>query len=159
MKQLHAFHLSHAGRQRVRYRARALDADSHPFEVGRSAIRDRAKVQIFLPSNLSIDGSCSLPSSQSSSPAPAIIGLCNVRGLFSLVSETCAKVAASASARIAEHFRQLFNPVVPASGTGIEIEGLGRRLVRDTHAEPDSDISITHTLDRTVGGLPGLPNW
>jgi hypothetical protein len=158
MKQLHAFHLSHAGRQRVRYRARAFDSDCHPFEVGRPAIRARAKYGYLLPSDLSTDGSCSLPSSQSSFPAPAIIGLCNVRGLFSLLSETCANVAASASARIAEHFRQLLDPVVPASGTGIEIEGLGQRLVRDAHAEPDSDVSTTHTLDRTSGGLPGFPN-
>jgi hypothetical protein len=64
---------------------------------------------------------------------------------------------ASASARIAEHFRQLLDPVVPTFGTGIEIEGLGRRLVRDAYG-PDSDISITHTLDRTSGGLSGFPN-
>jgi hypothetical protein len=65
---------------------------------------------------------------------------------------------ASASARIAEHFHQLLDPVVPTSGTGIQIEGLGRRLVRDAYAGPDSDISITHTLDRTSGELPGFSN-
>ena len=140
MKQPHAFHLSHAGRQRVRYRARAFDSECHPFEVGRSAIRVRAKPGYLLPSH---DGSSSLPSSQSSSPATAIVALCNVSELFSVLFETCAHVAASASGRIAEHFRQLLDPVIPASGTGIEIEGLGRRLVRDAYAEPDGDIS-TH---------------
>ena len=157
MKQLHAFHLDHTGRQRVRYRARGFNSDCHPFEVGRSVIRVRAKYGNSLLSDLNTDGSCALPSSQSSSSAPAIIGLCNVRGLFSLLFETCANVVASASARIAEHFRQLLDPVVPTFGTGIEIEGLGRRLVRDAYG-PDSDISITHTLDRTSGGLSGFPN-
>jgi hypothetical protein len=158
MKQLHAFHPCHAGRQRARYRARAFNSDCHPFEIGRSAIRARAKCERLLPPDLSTDGTCSSPSSQSSSPAPASIGLCNVRRLFSLLSETCAHVVASASAAIAEHFRQLLDPVVPASCLGIEIEGLGRRLVRDAHAEPDSDISNTHTLDHNSGGLPGFPN-
>ena len=148
MKQLNVFYLSHAGRQRVRYRARAFNSDCHPFEIGRSAIRGRAKCGFLLASDLSTNSSCSLPSSQSSSPAPAIIGLCDVRRLFSLLSETCANVVASASARIAEHFRQLLDPVVPASGTGIEIEGLGRRLARDAHAEPDSDVSTTHVSSK-----------
>ena len=157
MKQLDAFHLSHPGRQRVRYRAHAFNSDCHPFEVGRSVIRVQAKHGNLLPSDLSTDDSCSLPSSQSSFHAPAIIGLCNVQGLFSLLSEICTNVVASASARIAEHFRQLLDPVVPTSGTGIEIEGLGRRLVRDAYAGPDSNISITHTRDRTSAGFPAPP--
>ena len=148
VKQPHAVHLSHTGRQPVRYRARAFNSDCHPFEVGRSAIRVRAKYGYLLPPDLSTDGSCSSPSSQSSSLAPAIIGSSKVRGLLSLLSETCANVVASASARIAEHFRQLLDPVVPASGTGIEIEGLGRRLARDAHAEPDSDVSTTHVSSK-----------
>jgi len=79
--------------------------------------------------------------------------LCKVGWLFSLLSETCANVAESASARIAEQFHQLLEPMVPTSGTGIEIEGLGERLVRDAHAEPDSDILGKHTLDRTSTNL------
>jgi hypothetical protein len=158
MKQLHAFHLDYTGRQRVRYRARAFNSDCHPFEVGRSVIRVQAKYGNLLLSDLSTDGPRSLSASQSSSSAPAIIGLCNVRWLFSLLSKTCTNVVASASARIVEHFRQLLDPVVPTSGTGVKIEGLGRRLVRDVYAGPDSNISITHTLDRTSGGLPGFPN-
>jgi hypothetical protein len=134
-------------------RARAFNSDCHPFEVGRSAIRVRAKYGYSLPPDLSTDGSCSSPSSQSSSLAPAIIGSCKVRGLFSLLSETCANVVASASARIAEHFRQLLDPVVPTLGPRIEIEGLGRCLVRDAHAEPDSDISTTPTLDRVSSSV------
>jgi hypothetical protein len=141
MKRLHSFHLSHAGRQRVRYRARAFNSDCHLFEVGRSAIGIRAKCGYVPASDLSTDGPCSLPSSQTSSPTPEIIGLCDVGGLFSRLSETCANVVASASARIVEHFRQLLDPMVAASGTSIEIEGLGRRLVRDAHAEPGSDGS------------------
>ena len=153
MKRLNPFHLSHAGRQRIRYRARAFNTDSHPFEVDRSAIRVRAKYGVLVPPDLSTDSSCSLPSSPSSSLAPAIIGLRKVRWLFSLLSETCANVVKSASARIAQHFHQLLEPMVPTSGTGIEIEGLGERLVRDAHAEPDSDILGKHTLDRTSTNL------
>ena len=153
MKRLNPFHLSHAGRQRIRYRARAFNTDSHPFEVDRSAIRVRAKYGVLVPPDLSTDSSCSLPSSLSSSLTPAIIGLCKVGWLFSLLSETCANVVESASARIAEHFGQLLEPMVPTSGTGIEIEGLGERLVRDAHAEPDSDILGKHTLDRTSTNL------
>ena len=158
MKPRYAFYLSHAGRQRVRYRARAFNSDCHPFGVGRSVGRIRAKYGNLLLSDLRTDGSCSLLSSQSSSSAPAIMGLCNVRGLFSLLSETCANVVASASALIAEHFRQLLDPVVPTSGTGIEIEGLGRRLIRDAYAGPDSNISIMHTLGRASGSLPSFPS-
>jgi len=153
MKQLHAFDLSRAGGQRVRYRARVFNSDCHPFELGRSAIRVCANYGYLLPLELSSDGSCSLSSSQPSSPARAIIGLSKVRRRFSLLSETCANVVGSASARIAEHFRQLLDPVVPTSGTGIEIEGLGGRLVRNAHAESDSDILSTHTLDRTSTNL------
>jgi hypothetical protein len=76
-----------------------------------------------------------------------------VQGQVSLLSETCDNVVESASARIAEHFHQLLEPMVPTSGTGSEIEGLGERLVRDAHAEPDSNILSTHTPDRTSANL------
>ena len=109
--------------------------------VGHS--RPRQVRKLLLP-DLSTDGSCSLPSSQSSSSAPAI-DLCNVRGLFSLLSETCANVVASASARIAEHFRQLLEPVVPTSGTGIEIAGLGRR---DCNGDGSPHVTLH------AGGVP-----
>ena len=140
MRQLHAFHLSQAGRQRVRYRARAFNSDCYPFETGRSAVRVRAT------DLSSTDGSCSLPPSQSSPRVRAVLGLRNARRLISLLSDTCAHVLASASARIAEHFCQLLDPVLFASGTVIEIEGLGGRLVRDTHAEPDDDILTTPAI-------------
>jgi hypothetical protein len=49
-------------------------------------------------------------------------------------------------ARTAEHFRQLLDPVFSASGTVIEIEGLGGRLIRDAHAEPNDDALTTPAI-------------
>jgi hypothetical protein len=125
MRQLHAFP---AQSRWPRYRARAFNSDCYPFETGRSAVRVRARNR-YLPTSDSsnADGSCSLPP----------------RRLISLLSDICAHVLASASTPIAEHFRQLLDPVLSASGIGIEIEGLGQRLVRDAHAEPHDDILTT----------------
>jgi hypothetical protein len=130
MRQLHASHLSHAVRQRARYPTPLFNLDWHPFKAVRSAIRVRAKNGYLSTSDLITDGSCSLPSSQPTSR--------DVRKLFSSLSDTCVFVLASASARIAEHFRQLLDPMISASGTDIAIEGLGGRLARDTHDEPDA---------------------
>jgi len=126
--------LHDAGRPQTRYRARAFDSDCHPFEAGRPIVR--------VDSNLSTDGSCSLPSGQSSARASEIIGLLDVRRLLSLLSDICAQVLTRASALTAEYFRQFLDPVLSASG--IEIKGLGRRLIRDAHAEPGA----IHALER-----------
>jgi hypothetical protein len=129
-------------RAQIRYRVRAFDSDRHPFKRGRSAIRVRPKNAYLGISDLSTDGSCSLPSDQSSVRASEIIGLFNVRRLFSLLCDICNQALAHASAPIAEYFRQFLDPVVSASG--IEIKGLGRRLIRDAHAEPDA----IHALEK-----------
>ena len=121
--------LHHAGRPLTRYRARAFDSDRHPFKAGRSAIRVRAKNGYLLTSNLSTNSSCSLASGQSSARASEIIHAFNVTRLFSSLFNSCARLLTSGSA---EYFRQRLDPVVSASG--IEIEGLGRRLVRDAYA-------------------------
>jgi len=143
MRQLHACHLSRAGRQRARYRAHAFNSDCHPFETGRSTVPVRARSRCLPTADLS-STSCSLLPSQSSSRARAVLG--KARRLISLLSDTSAHVLASVSAGIAEHFRQLLDPVLSASGTVIEIEGLGGRLVRDAHAEPDDAILTTPAL-------------
>jgi hypothetical protein len=145
MKQLH-----HAGRPQTRYRARAFDSDCHPIKAGRSAIRVRPTNGYLLTSNLSIDGSCSLPSGQSSVRASEILGSFNVRRLFSPLSDICTHVLTHASTRTAEYFRQFLDPVVSASG--IEIKGLGRRLIRDAHAEPDT----IHALEKNPQSLHRL---
>jgi len=157
MKRLNTFRLSHAGQQRIRYRARAFNSDYHPFQVDRSAIRVRAKYGFLPPSDLSTNSSCSLPSSSSSFLAPTILGLCKVWWLFSFLSKTCTNLVEDTSARIAEEFRQLLDPMVLTSGTGIEIEGLGARLVRDAHTEQDSDLLSMHTRYRTSTNLCRRP--
>jgi hypothetical protein len=154
MKQLHAFDLGHAGRPQIRYRARAFDSD-HPFKAGRSAIRVRAKNGCLVASNLS------MPSRQSSVRASEIRGIFKVRRLFSLLSDICARVMTGTSAGSAEYFRQFLDPVV--SPSGIEIEGLGRRLIRDAHAEPDTidvfpllaDFNFTAAAQKTAAVIAG----
>ena len=47
----------------------------------------------------------------------------------------CANVFVGASAKLAEYCRQLLDPIVSPSDTGIDIEGIGARLMRDGHAE------------------------
>jgi hypothetical protein len=127
-----AFRLGPASGPQIRYRARAFNSDCYPLKAGRSAIRVRAKNGYLLTSNLSTDGSCSLPPGQSSVRTSEIIGLFNVTRLFSLLSDSCARLLTCAASGSVEYFRQLLDPVVSASG--IEIEGLGRRLVRDAYA-------------------------
>ena len=127
-----------ARRPPARYRARPFNSGCHPFEAGRSAVRVRAKNAYLRTWGLSTDGSCSLPSGQSSVRAFQITGSFNVRRLFSLLADLCAHVLARVSARTAEYFRQFLDPVV--SARGIEIKGLGDRLIRDAHAEPDTNM-------------------
>ena len=115
------------------------------FGAGRPTVCVRAKNGYLLASNLSTDGSCSLPSGQSSARASEIIGLLDVRRLLSLLSDICAQVLTRASALTAEYFRQFLDPVLSASG--IEIEGLGRRLIRDAHAEPDTIDALPQLAD------------
>jgi hypothetical protein len=134
--------LHHASRPQTRYRARDLDSDRHPFKAGRDAVRVRAKNGYLLASNSSADGSCSLPSGQSSARASEIISFLDVGRLFPLLSDICAQVLTRASALTAEYFRQLLDPVLPAGG--IEIKGLGRRLIEDAHAEQDT----IHALEK-----------
>ena len=111
------------------------------FGAGRPTVCVRAKNGYLRASNLSPDGSCSLPSCHSARESE-IIGLLDVRRLLSLLSDICAQVLTRASALTAEYFRQFLDPVLSASG--IEIKGLGRRLIRDAHAEPGA----IHALER-----------
>ena len=134
-----AFLLSQAGRGRAQYRARTSKSDCHPFVFGRASICVRPDSACLPASDLSIDRSCALSSSQSSSGARTILGQRDVRTLLSFWSDTCTYVLMSASARLTEYFRQILDPIVSASGSGIEIKGLGRRLARDVHAELDND--------------------
>ena len=47
----------------------------------------------------------------------------------------CAHIFAGASTKLAEYCRQLLDPIVSPSDAGIDIEGIGARLMRDGHAE------------------------
>lgn len=150
MKQLH-----HASRPQTRYRARPFNSGCHPFEAGRSAVRVRAKNAYLRTWGLSTDGSCSLPSGQPSVRAFQIIGSFNVRRLFSLLADLCAYVLTRASARTAEYFRQFLDPVV--SARGIEIKGLGRRLIRDAHAEPDTIHALEKIHSPSIASSATIP--
>jgi hypothetical protein len=134
-----AFPLAHAGRGHVQYRALTFKSDCHPFVSGRPSIRVRPDNGCSPAFDLSIDGSCALSSCQRSSGASAISGQRNVRKLLSFWSDTCTYILASVSTQLIEYSRQFLDPIVSASGGGIEIEGLGRRLVRDGHTELDSN--------------------
>ena len=114
------------------------------FGAGRPTVCVRAKNGYLRASNLSPDGSCSLPSCHSARESE-IIGLLDVRTLLLLLSEIYGHVLRRASARTAEYLRQFLDPVLSASG--IEIEGLGRRLIRDAHAEPDTIDALPQLAD------------
>jgi hypothetical protein len=51
------------------------------------------------------------------------------------VGSACATFFVGASTKLAEYCRQLLDPIVSPSDAGIDIEGIGARLMRDGHAE------------------------
>jgi len=59
--------------------------------------------------------------------------------MLSALAVTLAGILASVSAHLDERFRQRLDPLVSSSSSGIEIEGVGGRLVRDGHAELEDD--------------------
>jgi hypothetical protein len=96
-------------------------------------------VRYSLTSDLNIDVASSLMSNRFSSGTPATLGLRNVRCMFSALAVTLAGILASVSAHVDERFRQRLDPLVSWSSSGIEMEGIGGRLIRDGHAELDDD--------------------
>jgi hypothetical protein len=139
----------------------AFKLTSDPFEgffaptasFARSSICTRARKRYLPPSGLMIEASSSLVSNQFL-PGTSI-GLNLMSKLFLPLSDACASILRSASARIAERFCQLLSPVVEVSllSDVAEIEGIGARLFREGRAMPGNGIVPPRTLrsDQLLG--------
>jgi hypothetical protein len=58
---------------------------------------------------------------------------------------------ASVSSHIDEHSSHLLDPIVSPSSTGIETEGIGGRLIRDGHAERNSERQLSSSRESANG--------
>ncbi len=67
------------------------------------------------------------------------LGLWNLRNTFSVLAVTLAGTFAGVSAHLDERSRQRLDSVVCSPSYGIEFEGIGGRLARDGHVEPEDD--------------------
>jgi hypothetical protein len=58
---------------------------------------------------------------------------------------------ASVSSHIDEHSSHLLDPIVSPSSTGMEMEGIGGRLIRDGHAERNSNDQLSSSRESANG--------
>jgi hypothetical protein len=68
---------------------------------------------------------------------------------------------ATVLSHIHERSSHLLDPIISPSSTGIEMEGIGGRLIRDGHAELNADHKLSsresangHHLARATAGYP-----